>query len=81
MIVDISLLDVVDSFFARSLGSLAVTLQLRRAQTVIVRVRPDVAIALGHFDLKLGPLQTALDVDEARALLDRPTHRGSHDGG
>jgi rsbT antagonist protein RsbS len=70
-IVDVSLLDVIDSFFARALRSLALTLQLRGAQTVIVGIRPDVAIALGHFDLDLEPLRTALDLDEARALLGR----------
>jgi rsbT antagonist protein RsbS len=80
LIVDVSFLDVIDSFFARSLTSLALTLQLRGAETVIVGIRPDVAIALGHFDLDLEPLRTALDLDEARALLDRLTHRGPHDG-
>jgi rsbT antagonist protein RsbS len=80
VIVDVAFLDVIDSFFARSLRTLAMTVQLRGAETVIVGIRPDVAIALGHFDLDLEPLRTALDIDEARALLDRLTHRGPRNG-
>jgi rsbT antagonist protein RsbS len=80
VIVDVGLLDVIDSFFARSLRSLAVTVRLRGVETVIVGIRPDVAIALGHFELNLEPLRTALDLDEARALLDRLTQRRPRDG-
>jgi rsbT antagonist protein RsbS len=80
VIVDVTALDVIDSFVARSLRSLAVTVRLRGAETVIVGIQPDVAIAMTHFDLNLAPLQTALDLDEALAVLDRLTHRGGTDG-
>ena len=69
IVVDVTALDVIDSFVARSLGSIAVTARLRGANTVIVGIRPEVAIAMVQFDLNLEPLQTALDLDEALALL------------
>ena len=81
VIVDVTALDVIDSFVARSLRTLAVTARLRGAETVIVGIQPDVAIAMAHFDLNLAPLRTALDLDEALAVLDRFTHRGSNGGG
>lgn len=73
VIVDVSALDVIDSFVARSLQSLAEIARLRGAETVIVGIRPDVAIALVHFNLDLRPLKTALDLDEAREVLGRVT--------
>ena len=75
IVVDVSALDVIDSFVARALRSIAETAKLRGAITVIVGVQPDVAIAMVHFSLDLEPLRTALDVDEALALLDRWTKR------
>jgi rsbT antagonist protein RsbS len=80
VIVDVSALDVIDSFVARSLQSLAVIVRLRGAETVIVGIRPDVAIALVQFNLDLRPLKTALDLEEARAVLGRETLRGGVDG-
>ena len=79
IIVDVAALDVMDSFVARSLRSIAITARLRGAETVIVGIRPDVAIALVQFDLNLEPLRAALDIDEAIALLDRLTARDGQD--
>nr|MBA2536986.1 STAS domain-containing protein [Actinomycetota bacterium] len=79
-VVDVAALDVIDSFVARSLRSLALTTRLRGAETVIVGVQPDVAIAMVQFDLNLEPLRTALDLEEALALLDRLVHAGRDDG-
>jgi rsbT antagonist protein RsbS len=73
-------LDVIDSFVARSLQALAAILRLRGAETVIVGIRPDVAIALVQFNLDLRPLKTALDLEEARVVLGRETLRGGVDG-
>jgi rsbT antagonist protein RsbS len=78
IIVDVSALDVIDSFVARALRSIAVTARLRGAETVVVGIRPDVAIALVHFDLNLEPIRAALDLDEGVALLDRLTARDGH---
>jgi rsbT antagonist protein RsbS len=80
LIVDVGALDVIDSFVARSLRSLAVTARLRGAETIIVGIQPDVAIAMVQFDLNLEPLRTALDLDEALATLDRWTQGDAEDG-
>jgi rsbT antagonist protein RsbS len=78
VIVDVGALDVIDSFVARSLTSIATTARMRGADTVIVGIRPDVAIAMVHFDIDLHPLRAALDLDEGIAALDALTG-GSHD--
>jgi rsbT antagonist protein RsbS len=70
LIVDVAALDVIDSFVARSLRSIAITAALRGAATVVVGIQPDVAIAMVHFDLDLAPLHAALDLDSAITLLD-----------
>ena len=79
VVVDVSALDVIDSFVARALRSIAVTAKLRGADTVIAGIQPDVAIAMVHFKLDLAALRAALDLDEAIALLDGG--RRSADGG
>jgi rsbT antagonist protein RsbS len=80
LIIDVAALDVIDSFVARSLASIAITARLRGAETVIIGIEPDVAIAVVQFDLDLEPLRTALDLDEALILLDRLTQRDGEDG-
>ena len=80
LIIDVAALDVIDSFVARSLGSIAITARLRGAETVITGIEPDVAIAMVQFDLDLAPLRTALDLDEALSLLDRLTQGAVEDG-
>src|SRR3954471_1821441 len=80
LVVDVAALDVIDSFVARALRSLAQTARLRGAQTVVVGIRPDVAIAMVQFNLDLAPLRTALDLDEGVVLLDALTHRRAPDG-
>jgi rsbT antagonist protein RsbS len=57
------------------------TAKLRGAETVIVGIQPDVAVAMVHFHLNLEPLRATLDLDEALALLDRLTQEGAGDGG
>jgi rsbT antagonist protein RsbS len=69
IVIDVTALDVIDSFVARSLRAIAVTARLRGADTIVVGIQPDVAIAMVQFDLNLQPLQTALDLDEALAML------------
>ena len=70
IIVDVGALDVIDSFIARSLRSIVETVRMRGAETVIVGIRPDVAIAMVQFSLNLAPLRAVLDLDEAVAVLD-----------
>src|SRR5205809_6111101 len=75
IIVDVAALDVIDSFVARSLRTIALMARLRGAATVIVGIQPDVAVAMVQFRLNLEPLHTALDLEEALALLDRHKER------
>jgi rsbT antagonist protein RsbS len=79
VILDVAALDVIDSFAARSLRSITLMARMRGAETVIVGIRPDVAIAMVQFDLNLEALRTALDLDEAVEMLDRSTGRGPRD--
>jgi len=79
LIVDVAALDVIDSFVARALRTIAETTQMRGAETVIVGIQPDVAIAMVQFRLNLEPLRAALDLDEGIQILDRLLHRGSPD--
>jgi rsbT antagonist protein RsbS len=81
IIVDVAALDVIDSFVARSLGSIAIMARLRGAETLIVGIQPDVAIAMVQFDLNLKPLRTALDLDEALTILGHRAQGDGEDGG
>jgi rsbT antagonist protein RsbS len=75
VIVDVTALDVIDSFIARALRSIAITVRLRGADTVIVGIQPEVAIAMVQFNMNLHPLRTAIDLDEALEMLDRGRDR------
>jgi rsbT antagonist protein RsbS len=80
IVIDVSALDVIDSFVARSLRAIVLTARLRGASTVIVGIQPDVAIAMVQFRLNLEPLRAALDLDAATTLLDRLTRGDAEDG-
>ena len=77
VVVDVAGMDVIDSFVARSLQTIALTARLRGAETVIVGIRPDVAVALVQFELNLEPLLTALDLEEGLTLLGERTGHNS----
>ena len=81
IVIDVAALDVIDSFVARALRSIVLTARLRGADTVIVGIQPEVAIAMVQFRLNLEPLRVALDLDAAIALLDRLTQGDAVDGG
>ena len=81
IVIDVGALDVIDSFVTRALRAIVLTARLRGAETVIVGIAPDVAIAMVQFRLNLEPLRAALDLDEALAMLRRPTQKGAEDGG
>jgi|SRR5215211_652366 len=81
IVVDVAALDVIDSFVARALRSIAIAAKLRGARTVIIGIQPDVAVAMVQFRLDLDQLRTALDLDEALALLEREPERKRADGG
>ncbi|HAV22668.1 MAG: anti-anti-sigma factor [Ignavibacteria bacterium GWA2_55_11] len=69
VIVDVTALDVMDSFAARTLRALAHMVRLRGADTVIVGVQPEVAFAMVQLGLTLEGVATALDLEEALLLL------------
>ena len=81
IVIDVAALEVIDSFVARAMRSIVLTARLRGAETVIVGIQPDVAIARVQFRLHLEPLRAALDLDAAITLLDRLTRRDAEDGG
>jgi rsbT antagonist protein RsbS len=70
VIVDVTVLDVMDSFAARTLRDLAHMTRLRGAETVIVGIQPEVAFAMVQLGLSLKGVATALDLEEGLALLD-----------
>ena len=78
--IDVAALDVIDSFVARALRAIVETARLRGAETVIVGIQPDVAIAMVQFRLNLGPLRATLDLDAAIELLDDLTRGDAEDG-
>ena len=71
LVIDISTVDTVDSFFARTIAETAQMVGLMGGRTVIVGMRPSVAITAVQLGLTLGNVETALDVDRAFALLRR----------
>ena len=81
IVIDVAALDVIDSFVTRALLGIVQTARLRGAESVIVGLQPDVAIAMVQFRLNLQALRVALDLDAATALLDRLTQGDLKDGG
>jgi rsbT antagonist protein RsbS len=79
LVIDVGALEVIDSFVARALRAIVLTVKLRGADTVIVGIQPDVAIAMVQFRLNLGPLRVALDLDAATELLDRMARGDAED--
>lgn len=71
VIVDVTALDVVDSFATRTLRDIAIMARLRGADTVIVGIQPDVAFAMVQLGLSLEGVDTALDLEEGIHFLDR----------
>ena len=71
--------DVLDSFATRTLRGIAYTTKLRGAETVIVGIQPEVALAMVQLGLTLEGVPTALDLEEGLAFLDGRTEAGDDD--
>lgn len=71
VVVDVTALDVLDSFATRTLRGIAQTARLRGAHTVIVGIQPDVAFAMVQLGLTLEGISTALDLEHGLTLLAR----------
>ena len=80
VIVDVTVLDVMDSFAVRTLSTLAQMITLRGAETVIVGIQPEVAFAMVQLGLTLGNVTTALDLEEGLSYLNARSKR-SRPGG
>ncbi|MFZ0214107.1 MAG: STAS domain-containing protein [Candidatus Acidiferrales bacterium] len=77
VIVDVTALDVMDSFATRTLRDITYMIRLRGAETVIVGIQPDVAFTMVQLGLKLEGVPTALDLEEGIAYLNK---KGAVDG-
>ncbi len=79
IIVDVTALDVMDSFAARTLRSIVATVRLRGAQAVIVGIQPEVAFAMVQLGLSLAGVSTGLDLEDGLEILAKQAKRDSAD--
>lgn len=82
VILDVTTLEVMDSFATRILRNIAQAVGLRGAEAVIVGIRPEVAFAMVELglDTRLSGVQTTLDLEEALAVLNRQNRGGVRRG-
>jgi len=81
VIVDVTVMDVLDSFACRTLRTIADMLTLCGAETVIVGIAPEVAFAMVQMGLTLGNIPAALDLEDGLTLLEKRLERRKKYGG
>lgn len=69
VIIDISALEIVDTFAGRMLGNMADMSRLLNARTIVAGMRPAVAMTLVELGLSLDGVETALNADKAMVIL------------
>ena len=79
-IIDVTGMDVLDSYAGRALSTMAEMLHLRGVQCVVVGIQPDVAFAMVELGLHLDGIATALDLEEGAELAQRLLEKGAHRG-
>lgn len=80
VIIDLTALDLLDSYATRTLRDTARMIRLRGAETVIVGMQPEVAFTIVQLGVFLEGITTALDLEEGLVYLDRKTNGGPTDG-
>jgi rsbT antagonist protein RsbS len=78
VIIDVTALDIIDSFATRTLRGIAEVTKLRGAQLVVVGIQPEVAFAMVQMGLTLNEAETALDLEEGLELLQLKLKESQH---
>jgi rsbT antagonist protein RsbS len=81
VLIDISALELVDSFIGRMIGNISAMSQILDAQTVLVGMQPAVAITLVELGLTLPGVRSALNVERGMAMLSASEDRGGDGSG
>ena len=80
VVIDLTTVDVVDSYATRTLRGIAQCTRLRGAEMVVVGVQPDVAFAMVQLGLTLDGITTALDLEEGLQILHARAREGDRRG-